>query len=51
MFDMLVRDDEGLWRWPDKPWLPLSFSLKATRRQIFSIGSRAMPPRSSLGSK
>lgn len=32
MFDMLVRDDEGLWRWPDKPWLPLSFSLKATRR-------------------
>jgi SAM-dependent methyltransferase len=32
MFDVLVRDTERLWRWPDKPWLPLAFSLKATRR-------------------
>ena len=32
MFDVLVRDAERLWRWPDKPWLPLAFSLKATRR-------------------
>ena len=32
MFNVLVRDAERLWRWPDKPWLPLAFSLKATRR-------------------
>jgi len=32
MFDVPVRDAERLWRWPDKPWLPLAFSLKATRR-------------------
>ena len=27
----LRRDDDGLWRWPDKSWLPLSFSLWAER--------------------
>jgi hypothetical protein len=32
MFDVLVRSTDGLWRWPDKPWLPLAFSLRATRR-------------------
>jgi hypothetical protein len=32
MFNMLVRSADGLWRWPDKPWLPLAFSLRATRR-------------------
>ena len=32
MFEVLVQDAERLWRWPDKPWLPLAFSLKATRR-------------------
>ena len=31
MFAALVKDDSGLYRWPDKPWLPLSFSLMATR--------------------
>src|SRR6266849_4963169 len=31
-FDVLVRSTDGLWRWPDKPWLPLGFSLRATRR-------------------
>ena len=31
MFDALVRSADGLWRWPDKPWLPLAFSLRATR--------------------
>jgi SAM-dependent methyltransferase len=31
MFDVLVEDAERLWRWPDKPWLPLAFSLRATR--------------------
>ena len=32
LFDALVRGADGLWRWPDKPWLPLAFSLRATRR-------------------
>jgi hypothetical protein len=32
MFDALVRGADGLWRWPDKSWLPLAFSLRATRR-------------------
>ena len=31
LFEQLVRDSDGLWRWPDKPWLPLAFSLQATR--------------------
>ncbi len=31
MFEILVKDADGLYRWPDKPWLPLAFSLTATR--------------------
>ncbi len=31
MFGMLVEDASGLYRWPDRPWLPLAFSLVATR--------------------
>jgi hypothetical protein len=31
MFELLTRGDDGLWRWPDHPWLPLSFSLRAER--------------------
>jgi SAM-dependent methyltransferase len=31
MFDILVKGEDGLYRWPDKPWLPLAFSLMATR--------------------
>lgn len=31
MFDMLVEDARGLFRWPGKPWLPLSYSLRARR--------------------
>ena len=31
MFRCLVPDGTGLYRWPGKPWLPLSFSLWATR--------------------
>jgi SAM-dependent methyltransferase len=31
MFAMLVEDARGLFRWPDKPWLPLAFSLRAIR--------------------
>jgi len=29
MFDILVEDAAGQYHWPDRPWLPLSFSLKA----------------------
>jgi hypothetical protein len=32
MFECLVEGADGLFRWPDKPWLPLAFSLLATRR-------------------
>jgi SAM-dependent methyltransferase len=31
MFRILVKDADGLYRWPDRPWLPLAFSLSATR--------------------
>ena len=40
MFDVLVRSADGLWRWPDKPWLPLAFSLRATRRERQSGAQR-----------
>ena len=33
MFRGLVRDADGLWTWPDRPWLPLSLSLRAVRDQ------------------
>jgi SAM-dependent methyltransferase len=31
MFDCLVEGPDDLFRWPDKPWLPLAYSLQATR--------------------
>jgi SAM-dependent methyltransferase len=31
MFGCLVRDSSRLYRWPDRPWLPLAFSLSAGR--------------------
>ena len=31
MFAGLVQDADGLWTWPDRPWLPLAMSLQATR--------------------
>jgi SAM-dependent methyltransferase len=30
MFDHLVKGSDCLYRWPDKPWLPLAFSLLAS---------------------
>ncbi len=30
-FDRLVEGEGGLWRFPDRPWLPLSYSIKARR--------------------
>ncbi len=30
MFACLIEDADGLYRWPDKPWLPLAYSLRAT---------------------
>ena len=32
LFECLVQGPDGLWRWPDRPWLPLAFSLWADRR-------------------
>jgi len=29
MFRCLVRDGDGLWTWPDRPWLPLSLEVQA----------------------
>jgi SAM-dependent methyltransferase len=31
MFLHLVRDAEGMWTWPGRPWLPLAISLRALR--------------------
>lgn len=31
MFRSLVRDADGLFTWPDRPWLPLAYSLSARR--------------------
>jgi SAM-dependent methyltransferase len=31
MFKCLTKGPDRLYRWPDKPWLPLSYSLQATR--------------------
>jgi SAM-dependent methyltransferase len=31
MFKCLLRGPDGMWRWPDRPWLPLAFSLMAER--------------------
>jgi SAM-dependent methyltransferase len=31
MFAGLVRDADGLWTWPDRPWLPLAYSLGAVK--------------------
>jgi SAM-dependent methyltransferase len=31
MFKCLTEGRDGLFRWPDKPWLPLSYSLQATK--------------------
>jgi hypothetical protein len=34
MFRCLIRDAAGLYRWPQQPWLPLGFSLMATRAGV-----------------
>lgn len=31
MFACLAQDEAGLYCWPDRPWLPLAYSLRATR--------------------
>ncbi len=33
MYSMLVPAPGGMFRWPDKRWLPLAFSLSATKTQ------------------
>jgi hypothetical protein len=36
MFACLTEGPDRLYRWPDKPWLPLSYSLRATRAAAIS---------------
>jgi hypothetical protein len=31
-FACLIEAPGGLFRWPDRPWLPLAYSLRAVRR-------------------
>jgi SAM-dependent methyltransferase len=31
MFKCLTEGEDGLYRWPDRPWLPLAYSLMATK--------------------
>jgi SAM-dependent methyltransferase len=31
MFQILVEDASGMYRWPERPWLPLAYSLRADR--------------------
>jgi hypothetical protein len=31
MFKLLVEDADGMYRWPERPWLPLGYSLRAER--------------------
>jgi SAM-dependent methyltransferase len=31
MYQSLAKGHDGMYRWPDKPWLPLAFSLRAQR--------------------
>ena len=33
MFEMLVEGEDGMYRWPKEPWLPLAFSLRAERNR------------------
>jgi hypothetical protein len=32
MFHCLVEAGDGIFRWPDKRWLPLGFSLRGRKR-------------------
>src|SRR5262249_46173138 len=46
MFRILVEDASGLYRWPDKPWLPLPFPLSAPRPYgagHYSVRKRTVP--------
>jgi SAM-dependent methyltransferase len=38
MFELLVEGDGGMFRWPDQPWLPLAYSLRA-ERPLRALGS------------
>jgi SAM-dependent methyltransferase len=33
MFEILVEEGDGMYRWPKEPWLPLAFSLRAERNR------------------
>ena len=50
MFKCLVEGPDGLFRWPDRPWLPLSYSLQATCPRALDPGSLCRPGRLTRGS-
>jgi hypothetical protein len=31
MCELLAEGEGGMFRWPDQPWLPLAYSLRAER--------------------
>lgn len=35
MLPTLVRQEDGFWGWPDRKWLPLSYSLRATKPTVY----------------
>jgi len=45
MFDCLVEDAEGFFRWPDRAWLPLAYSLRARAEEEEKIHHRGAEAR------
>lgn len=37
MFGCLIAGEDGMFRWPDRAWLPLAYSLRATRPTATAI--------------
>jgi SAM-dependent methyltransferase len=43
MFACLIRDETGFYRWPNQPWLPLAYSLRATKTCMSSQPPASTP--------
>jgi len=39
-----VQDQDGMWTWPDRPWLPLGLSLRAVRPSPERAGASISAP-------
>ena len=42
MLPVLVRQADGFWGWPDRKWLPLAYSLRARKPDIY-LGDNSAP--------